>query len=81
MATACRGCSPTRQAATAALAALSAIMEAGLAPKPPWTIDKVAESARRALVRGIVAFEIELTPAGGQAEAQPEPHRRRIAPA
>jgi transcriptional regulator len=47
--------------ATAALAALSAFMEAGLAPKPPWTIDKVGESARRALVRGIVAFEIELT--------------------
>jgi transcriptional regulator len=47
--------------ATAALAALSAFMEAGLAPKPPWTLDRIAESARRALVRGIVAFEIELT--------------------
>jgi transcriptional regulator len=47
-------------AAMAALAALSAVMEAGLAPKPPWTMDQLSEGARRALVRGIVAFEIEL---------------------
>jgi transcriptional regulator len=47
-------------AATGALAALSATMEAALAPKPPWTMDQLSESARRALVRGIVAFEIEL---------------------
>jgi transcriptional regulator len=47
-------------AATGALVALSATMEASLAPKPPWTIDQVSESARRALLRGIVAFEIEL---------------------
>ena len=46
--------------ATAALAALSATMEAGLAPKPPWTMEQLSDSARRALVRGIVAFEIEL---------------------
>ena len=47
-------------AATAALVALSATMEASLAPKPPWAMDQLPESARRALVRGIVAFEIEL---------------------
>jgi transcriptional regulator len=47
-------------AATAALEALSGVMEAGLAPKPPWTLDRLSESARRGLVRGIVAFEIEL---------------------
>ena len=47
-------------AATGALAALSATMEVGLAPKPPWTMDRLSESARRALVRGIIAFEIEL---------------------
>jgi len=47
-------------AATAALAALSATMEAGLAPKPPWTMDQLPAGARRSLVRGIVAFEIEL---------------------
>ena len=46
--------------ATAALAALSATMEAGLVPKPPWTMEQLSDSARRALVRGIVAFEIEL---------------------
>ena len=47
-------------AATAALAALSDAMEAGLAPKPPWRLERLSESARRGLVRGIVAFEIEL---------------------
>jgi len=47
-------------AATTALAALSDAMEAGLAPKPPWSLGQLSESARRGLVRGIVAFEIEL---------------------
>lgn len=53
-------------AATGALVALSAEMEAALAPKPPWTLDKLTESARRALLRGIVAFEIELTRLAGK---------------
>jgi transcriptional regulator len=47
-------------AASAALAALSRVMEAGLAPKPPWSMDQLSETARRGLVRGVVAFEIEL---------------------
>jgi transcriptional regulator len=46
--------------ATAALVALTDAMEAGLAPKAPWTLERVSERARRGLVRGIVAFEIEL---------------------
>jgi transcriptional regulator len=47
-------------AAADALVQLSATMEATLAPKPPWTMHELSETARRALLRGIVAFEIEL---------------------
>ena len=45
----------------ALLADLSATAEATLAPKPPWTLDKVPTAARDALLGGIVAFEIVVT--------------------
>ena len=48
-------------AVTAALARLTATMEAGLAPKPPWTLADIAGPALAALRRGIVAFEIEIS--------------------
>lgn len=48
----------SEDAIRAALAALGATMEAGLAPKPPWTMDQVAESTLRSLIGAIVAFEI-----------------------
>ena len=64
-------------AASAALAALSRVMEAGLAPKLPWSMDQLSETARRGLVRGVVAFRDRARPAQGQAEAQPEPLGRR----
>ena len=35
-------------------------MEAGLAPKPPWTLAEIAEPGLAALKRSIVAFEIEI---------------------
>lgn len=38
----------------AQLSALSAMMEAKLAPKPPWTLDKVSAPRFEALQRGIV---------------------------
>jgi transcriptional regulator len=47
-------------AVTAALSRLTATMEAGLAPKPPWTLSELAEPSLAALKRGVVAFEIEI---------------------
>jgi transcriptional regulator len=47
-------------AVSAALTRLTATMEAGLAPKPPWTLSELAESSLAALRRGVVAFEIEI---------------------
>jgi transcriptional regulator len=47
-------------AVTAALSRLTATMEAGLAPKPPWTLSELANSSLAALKRGVVAFEIEI---------------------
>jgi transcriptional regulator len=45
----------------ALLADLSAASEESLAPKPPWTMDRVPADQRTALMRGIVAFEIPIT--------------------
>ena len=45
----------------AALVRLSAVMEEGLAPKPPWTLARLPEASLAGLLRGVVAFEIELT--------------------
>jgi transcriptional regulator len=47
-------------AVTAALSRLTATMEAGLAPKPPWALSELAEPSLAALKRGVVAFEIEI---------------------
>ena len=47
-------------AVTEALARLTRTMEAGLAPKPPWSIAEVAAPSLAALRRGVVAFEIEI---------------------
>lgn len=44
----------------ALLGDLTAASERTLAPKPPWTLDKVPEKQRTALMRGIVAFEIPI---------------------
>jgi transcriptional regulator len=43
------------------LADLSAASEQPLAPKPPWTMDRVPAAQRTALMHGIVAFEIPIT--------------------
>jgi transcriptional regulator len=48
-------------AVTAALSRLTATMEAGLAPKLPWTLAEIAEPDLAALRRGVVAFEIEIS--------------------
>jgi transcriptional regulator len=48
-------------AVNAALSRLTATMEAGLAPKPPWTLSELAESSLAGLKRGVVAFEIEIS--------------------
>lgn len=53
-------------AVTAALTRLTATMEAGLAPKPPWTTAEVAAPALAALKRGVVAFEIEISRLDGK---------------
>lgn len=45
---------------TAALARLSALMEDGLRPKPPWTMAEVPKETLDALKQGVVAFEIEI---------------------
>ncbi len=45
---------------TGALARLTRTMEEGLAPKPPWTLAEIAAPSLKALMRGIVAFEIEI---------------------
>lgn len=45
----------------AMLGDLSAASEQSLAPKPPWTMDRVPQDQRLALMRGIVAFEIPIT--------------------
>jgi transcriptional regulator len=50
----------SEEAVTAALARLTATMEAGLAPKLPWTLAEIAEPSLKALKRGVVAFEIEI---------------------
>jgi transcriptional regulator len=50
---------PERVAAM--MADLTAASEQSLAPKPPWTLKKVPEKQRTALMRGIVAFEIPIT--------------------
>lgn len=43
------------------LDALAAIHEAGLAPKPPWTRDKVAVTKQQAMVGAIRGFELRVT--------------------
>ena len=48
-------------AVTEALNRLTETMEAGLAPKRPWTLAEVAEPSLTALKRGVVAFEIEIS--------------------
>jgi len=48
-------------AVTEALTRLRATMEESLAPKPPWTLTEIAEPSLRALKRGVVAFEIEIS--------------------
>lgn len=47
-------------AVVAMLADLSAANEAHLAPKSPWTMDKMETPKRDAMLKGIVAFEIEI---------------------
>lgn len=49
-----------------ALERLSAVMEEGLRPKRPWTMDAVPETTLAALKRGIVAFEIEIARLDGK---------------
>ena len=44
----------------ALLADLSAASEAGLAPKPPWTLGALPQAQMGAMLNGIVAFEIPL---------------------
>jgi transcriptional regulator len=44
----------------ALLADLSAASEAGLAPKPPWTLAALPQAQMGAMLNGIVAFEIPL---------------------
>jgi len=46
--------------ALALLAALSARYEDALAPKRPWTLDKMPAETVRKLLRGIVAFEVPI---------------------
>jgi transcriptional regulator len=43
------------------LETLAATMESGLAPKPPWRLDRVPATTLAGLQRGIVAFEIEIS--------------------
>lgn len=50
------------------LAELSAVNEAELAPKAPWTLDKLPAETVRALARGVVAFEIEIARLEGKAK-------------
>jgi transcriptional regulator len=50
------------------LAELSARNEAELAPKAPWTLDKMPAEKVRALAKGVVAFEIEITRLEGKAK-------------
>jgi transcriptional regulator len=53
---------PLDAAATrSVLEALSARHEAALAPKPPWTLDKLAPERIELLLRAIVGFEIPLS--------------------
>ncbi len=47
-------------AVTEALSRLTNTMEAGRAPKPPWTLASIAGPSLAALKRGIVAFEIKI---------------------
>jgi len=51
----------TRDALVAQVDALSAIMEARLAPKPAWTRAKMAEGTFEAMLPGIVGFEMTVT--------------------
>jgi transcriptional regulator len=50
------------------LAELSALNEAELAPKPPWTLDKMSPGSAAALAKGVVTFEIEISRLEGKAK-------------
>lgn len=47
---------------------LSAVHEAGLAPKPPWTLAKLAAERIEQLARAIVAFEMPIERLEGKAK-------------
>ncbi|HTJ65382.1 MAG TPA: FMN-binding negative transcriptional regulator [Alphaproteobacteria bacterium] len=51
----------SRDELVAQLDALSATMEAGLAPKPAWTRAKMADGTFEAMLPGIVGFEMKVT--------------------
>ena len=50
------------------LAALSARNEADLAPKAPWTLEKMPAETVAAMAKGVVAFEIEIARLEGKAK-------------
>lgn len=50
------------------LAALSARNEAELAPKAPWTLEKMPAETAHAMAKGVVAFEIEIARLEGKAK-------------
>ena len=55
-------------AAIEVLEKLTAVNEAGLAPKPPWTLDQLGPRTVSALAEAIVAFEIPIARILGKAK-------------